>query len=70
MNIIWTSKVHSKKNGEMGFHFFSFATQDEIKDIEKITRELIENGKVEQFVKEHDKQYEVGGLFLLACISV
>ena len=38
---------------------FSFATQDEIKDIETITRELIENGKVEQFVKEHDKQYEV-----------
>ena len=58
-----------KKEWREGISFFSFATPDEIQDIEQFIRELIENGKMEEFVREHDKQYEIGNLFLLACKS-
>ena len=76
-NILSTGiRVHDDLEGPLkrgwreGVSFFSFATEEEIQDIEQFTRELIENGKMEQFVQEHDKQYEIGGLFVFACISL
>ena len=59
-----------KKEWREGISFFSFATEEEIRDIEQFTRELIENVKIEQFIEEHDKQYEIGNLMILACISL
>ena len=49
---------------------FGLATDKEIRDIEDSVRKMNENGKMLQFIKEHDRSSELGVFTLLACTAL
>ena len=51
-----------------GISFFAMATEEEIRRMEGQVRQLIADGKMVQFIKDHDKTLEIGFLTVLVCI--
>ena len=59
-----------KEEWIIGTNAFGLANATEMQEIENIVTELKEKGKLERFMREHDKSSELGIVALFVCISV
>ena len=53
-----------------GISFFAMATEEEMQSMEAHVRQMIADGKMTQFVTDHDKTLGTGHLTVLACIAL
>ena len=49
---------------------FGLATEKELESIKQFVREMNENGKMVQYIKERDRSSEIGLILLLVCIAL
>ena len=49
---------------------FGMATEKDIRDIEDYVRRMNENGKMAEFIRDHDRSLELGVFSLLACTAI
>ena len=59
-----------RKDWRRGVSLFAAATEEEIKDIEQKVRDMNENGTIAEYIKEHERVFEIGLMTILACILV
>ena len=59
-----------KEEWRKGDSVFGLATEQELKNIKDTVREMNNNGKMREFMKEHDKTSELGTIIVLACTAV
>ena len=59
-----------RESWRKGDSVFGYASEDEIKDIEKFVRKMKENGTLEMFMRRHDKALDVGLITLSLCVAV
>ena len=58
-----------RKDWRKGVSLFAAATEEEIKDIENKVRDMNEAGTIAQYIKEHEKIFEIGLLTILTCVK-
>ena len=59
-----------KAEWRKGDSVFGLATEQELENIKDFVREMNNNGKMREFMKEHDKTSELGTIIILACTAV
>ena len=59
-----------KKEWRDGCSSFGLATDKEIQGIEEKVRKMIEEGTIEQFMKDNDKTSQIGFITILTCLSM
>ena len=59
-----------KREWRNGISVFAFATEQEIDEIEQIVRKMNDNGTITDYIKEHDRLYQMGFLTILVCVRL
>ena len=49
---------------------FAMTTDEEIGDMERLVREMIQNGTIQQYIEKGDRSLEMGFVTLLGCVAV
>ena len=58
-----------RESWRKGDSIFGYASEDEIRDIEKFVRNMKEDGTLEEFMRRHDKALDVGFITLILCVA-